>query len=112
MDSEVRPGFVKHLLLDPAGDLQQSIKEAVTPPPPGSRIGITPAANATIPVLNEPVGVARGAPLGFYMNAQPASVCLVRQLHAEFRAVAPVVIHRILDRHSPCITGALDQERR
>ncbi len=41
------------LLLGPAPDLQQAVDEALAALPPGSRVGIMPMANATIPVLAE-----------------------------------------------------------
>jgi len=41
------------LLLEPAADLQAAIDEAVGRLAPGSRIGVLPRANATIPVLRD-----------------------------------------------------------
>jgi nickel-dependent lactate racemase len=52
LHSEMRPEFVQRLLLTPAGDLQKTIDEAVAALGLGSRIGIMPAANDTIPVLS------------------------------------------------------------
>jgi lactate racemase len=49
--SEMEPGFIRRLLLEPAGDFVRRIHEAAASLPVRSRIGIMPAANATIPVL-------------------------------------------------------------
>lgn len=47
------PGLSARLLLDPAPDLQGAIDAAVGRLPRGSRIGVLPRANATIPVLRD-----------------------------------------------------------
>jgi nickel-dependent lactate racemase len=47
------PGAAARLLLEPAGDLQAAIDGAVGRLAPGSRIGVLPRANATIPVLRD-----------------------------------------------------------
>ncbi len=49
--SEMEPAFARRLLFEPAADFCRKINEVVALLPPGSRIGIMPAANATIPVL-------------------------------------------------------------
>ena len=43
--------FVRMLLLDPAADLQSAIDAALAQLPSLTRIGVMPAANATMPVL-------------------------------------------------------------
>ena len=53
-------GLSARLLLPPAPDLQGAVDAAVAALPPGSRIGLMPLANATIPVLPGPVPDARG----------------------------------------------------
>jgi lactate racemase len=47
------PEAAARLLLEPAADLQAAIDEAVGRLAPGSRIGVLPRANATIPVLRD-----------------------------------------------------------
>ena len=47
--SDMPPAFVRSLLLDPADDLQTALDAALASLPPDARIGIMPAANATIP---------------------------------------------------------------
>jgi nickel-dependent lactate racemase len=54
--SAMAPGDLSTLLLAPAPDFQAAIGRAVASLPPGSRIGIMPRANATIPVLRGDVG--------------------------------------------------------
>ncbi len=44
------------LLLAPVPELQRAVDDAVAALPPGSRVGIMPEANATIPVLANPAG--------------------------------------------------------
>jgi nickel-dependent lactate racemase len=47
------PDAAARLLLEPAADLQAAIDEALGRLAPGSRIGVLPRANATIPVLHD-----------------------------------------------------------
>jgi nickel-dependent lactate racemase len=47
------PGLVSRLLLAPAPDFQAAIAAALAGLAPGSRVGILPRANATIPVLRD-----------------------------------------------------------
>ncbi|MCI0708893.1 MAG: nickel-dependent lactate racemase [Chloroflexi bacterium] len=49
--SEMSPEFVRRLLLTPVASLQDGLAQALTDLPPTTRIGVMPAANATIPVL-------------------------------------------------------------
>jgi nickel-dependent lactate racemase len=49
--SAMAPAFAARLLLDPMSDFQAEVARAVAALPPGSRIGVMPRANATIPVL-------------------------------------------------------------
>jgi lactate racemase len=49
--SQMTGELSRTLLLAPAPDLQRAVDEAVAALPPGSRVGIMPMANATIPVL-------------------------------------------------------------
>ena len=49
--SEMSPGFVRFLLLTPIDDLQAAVSRAVAGLPPGTRVGVMPIANATIPRL-------------------------------------------------------------
>jgi nickel-dependent lactate racemase len=49
--SEMPADLSRRLLLTPAADLQQAVRDAVAALAAGSRIGIMPMANATIPVL-------------------------------------------------------------
>jgi hypothetical protein len=44
---------VERLLLTPAPDFRQAVNEAIDALAPGSRIGIMPRANATIPVASD-----------------------------------------------------------
>jgi hypothetical protein len=44
------PGLVERLLLTPAPDFHRAVADAVDALAPGSRIGVMPRANATIPV--------------------------------------------------------------
>ncbi|NWG17895.1 MAG: nickel-dependent lactate racemase [Chloroflexi bacterium] len=48
--SDMPPDFVRRLLLTPAA-LDEAIQIALADLPPGGRIGILPAANATVPLL-------------------------------------------------------------
>jgi hypothetical protein len=50
LHSEMPGPFVERLLLTPIPDFQQAVTDAVDGLAPGSRIGIMPLANATIPV--------------------------------------------------------------
>ncbi len=45
------PDFVRFLLLTPIDDLQAAVSGAVSGLPPGTRLGVMPIANATIPML-------------------------------------------------------------
>lgn len=49
--SEQRDDFVRALLLHPQPNLQKAIERALEMLPPDARIGVMPAANATMPVL-------------------------------------------------------------
>ena len=49
--SAMAPAFVARLLLDPVPDVQAATARAIAELRPGSRIGVMPRANATIPVL-------------------------------------------------------------
>ena len=49
--SQLDADFVRALLLQPQADLQSAIDEALAQLPRTARIGVMPAANATIPVL-------------------------------------------------------------
>ena len=49
--SAMAPAFAARLLLDPIPDFQAAVARAVEALPPGSRIGVMPRANATIPIL-------------------------------------------------------------
>jgi len=49
--SELPPALAARLLLDPVPDVQAAIARAIAELRPGSRIGLMPRANATIPVL-------------------------------------------------------------
>lgn len=49
--SELDDDFVRELLLTPGPDLQTAIDRALTQLPPAARIGVMPAANTTMPVL-------------------------------------------------------------
>jgi nickel-dependent lactate racemase len=49
--SGMEPAFVTRLLLTPVADVQGAVDDAVGRLGPGSRIGVMPRANATIPVL-------------------------------------------------------------
>jgi nickel-dependent lactate racemase len=49
--SEMPAEQVRRLLLTPAANLDDALKHALADLPPGARIGILPAANATVPVL-------------------------------------------------------------
>ena len=49
--SELDADFVRGLLFQPEPDLQSAIDDALAALPRGARIGVMPAANATIPVL-------------------------------------------------------------
>ncbi|MEI6668448.1 MAG: nickel-dependent lactate racemase [Acidobacteriota bacterium] len=49
--SQMAPAVAARLLLEPVSDFQAAIVRAVRDLPPGSRIGVMPRANATIPVL-------------------------------------------------------------
>ena len=49
--SELADDFVRRLLLRPMPDLQTAIDRALEHLPPAPRIGVMPAANATIPLL-------------------------------------------------------------
>lgn len=49
--SEMPPAFVSSLLLQAAPDLQHALEAALADLPVGARIGVMPAANATIPAL-------------------------------------------------------------
>lgn len=51
--SELDDGFVRELLLEPGAGLQSAIDCALAALPREARIGVMPAANATIPVLIE-----------------------------------------------------------
>ncbi|MCX6550591.1 MAG: nickel-dependent lactate racemase [Acidobacteria bacterium] len=51
LHSAMAPAFVARLLLDPIPDVQAAIARAIAELQPGSRIGVMPRANATIPVL-------------------------------------------------------------
>lgn len=51
--SEMPPQFVARLLLTPAPDFSRAVNEAIEALAPGSRIGIMPRANATIPVARD-----------------------------------------------------------
>jgi nickel-dependent lactate racemase len=50
--SRMPPALSGRLLLTPAPDIQQAVDDAVAALAPGSRIGVMPMANATIPVLS------------------------------------------------------------
>ena len=50
LHSDMPPRLVARLLLTPAPDFHQAINDAIDGLAPGSRIGIMPLANATIPV--------------------------------------------------------------
>jgi nickel-dependent lactate racemase len=50
LHSEMPPGLVERLLLTPAPDFNRAVADAVDALAPGSRIGVMPRANATIPV--------------------------------------------------------------
>ena len=49
--SELDDDFVRALLLEPGADLQSAIDCALAALPGEARIGVMPAANATMPVL-------------------------------------------------------------
>ena len=49
--SELDADFVRALLLHPQPDLQSAVDAALAQLPRDARIGVMPAANATIPVL-------------------------------------------------------------
>lgn len=49
--SSMDPDFVRLLLLEPIDDLQAALDVVLAQLAPGARIGVMPAANATIPVL-------------------------------------------------------------
>ena len=49
--SDLDADFVRGLLLHPALDLQMALDRALADMPPSARIGIMPAANATMPLL-------------------------------------------------------------
>ena len=49
--SAMAPGVAARLLLDPIPDFPAAVAGAVAALPPGSRIGVMPRANATIPIL-------------------------------------------------------------
>ncbi len=51
--SEMKPDFVRSLLLNPIDNLPAAVSSAVAQLAPGARIGIMPIANATIPRLSE-----------------------------------------------------------
>jgi hypothetical protein len=51
LHSELPGPFVEHLLLTPAPDFQAVVSNVIAGLAPGSRIGIMPRANATIPVV-------------------------------------------------------------
>lgn len=50
--SDLDDGFVRELLLETGADLQRAIDRALEELPREARIGVMPAANATIPVLS------------------------------------------------------------
>jgi len=52
MVTEIPPDFVKRLLLTPYPSLDAALEEAVKNLPAGSRIGVMPWANTTIPLLS------------------------------------------------------------
>ncbi len=52
--SQLPPMVVKSLLLTPVAGLSQALALALPGLPPGGRIGILPAANATVPQLHSP----------------------------------------------------------
>ncbi len=49
--SEMPPEFVRALLLEPAPSLDQALAQVLPGLPASARIGVMPAANATVPVL-------------------------------------------------------------
>jgi nickel-dependent lactate racemase len=49
--SEMPPDFVRKLLLEPAETLENALAATLDALPPGARIGVLPAANATIPFI-------------------------------------------------------------
>jgi lactate racemase len=49
--SGMDPAFVRRLLIEPVDDFADAVARAVAALPSGSRIGVLPRANATIPVL-------------------------------------------------------------
>ena len=49
--SELDAGLARRLLLEPVGDLQAALDEALDGLPLDARIGVMPAANATMPVV-------------------------------------------------------------
>jgi nickel-dependent lactate racemase len=55
--SGMPPEAAARLLLTPAPDLQRAVDDTLAGLPPGSRVGIMPMANATIPVLKEGPGL-------------------------------------------------------
>ena len=48
--SEMKPDFVRKLLLSPVSDLQAAVDAALAGLQAGAKIGVMPSANATIPV--------------------------------------------------------------
>ncbi len=55
--SEMAPDFVRRLLLTPVSGLDEALLTALADLPPGGRIAVMPAANATVPVLPAVEGV-------------------------------------------------------
>ncbi len=51
--TEMEPGFVSKLLLQPCATIDDALSIALRDLPPNSRIGILPYANATIPILKK-----------------------------------------------------------
>lgn len=49
--SQMPPDLVRRSLLHPAADLDQAIASTLRDLPPNARIGVMPAANATVPVI-------------------------------------------------------------
>ena len=49
--SQMSPDLVSRSLLHPVADLEQAIASTLRDLPPNARIGVMPAANATVPVI-------------------------------------------------------------
>jgi nickel-dependent lactate racemase len=56
LHTQIPAALVTRLLLTPAPDLGRAVAEAIDALPPGSRIGVMPHANATIPVAADARG--------------------------------------------------------